>query len=206
MAAAHLRSPNDLSGDERLNTHKKKDNTDFVVDTNNSRQSDTGEAPLVWPEAEQVRELKTKQPLPQAESAGVTVAPNLTDLVAGKIESPEDAQAIIRGHTLNEVVHRVLIFGLTISTVLILVGLGLDLIRHRDVPTTVPTFGDVFRRTAQLRPSGFLTLGLLVLVATPILRVIGSTLAFLWERDWRYAAITFVVLVVVVLSLVLGQG
>jgi uncharacterized membrane protein len=49
-------------------------------------------------------------------------------------------------------------------------------------------------------------LGLLVLIATPILRVIGSTLAFLYERDWRYALITFVVLLVVTLSLLLGRG
>jgi uncharacterized membrane protein len=104
------------------------------------------------------------------------------------------------------VVHRVLIVGLATSTALILTGLTLDLAQHRQVPTDAPTFSEVFRRIAQLRASGFLMLGLLVLIATPILRVIGSTLAFLYERDWRYALITFVVLLVVTLSLLLGRG
>lgn len=153
-------------------------------------------------------ELTTQvEPLPvKLESLEVTVAPNLSDLVAGNIETPEEAVAVRRVHELNAVVHRVLTVGLAISTSLILIGLVLDLARHRQVPTDVPSFWDVFRRTAELRPSGFLTLGLLVLVATPILRVIGSTLAFAYERDWRYVLVTSVVLVVVILSIVLGRG
>lgn len=142
----------------------------------------------------------------RAESSEVTVVPNLSDLVTGKIEAVEDERAVRRTHKLNEVVHHVLILGLALSTVLILVGLALDLVDHRQVPSNVPGFLETLRRTAALRPSGFLTLGLLVLVATPILRVIGSTVAFFYERDWRYAAITFFVLVVVSLSLLLGQG
>jgi uncharacterized membrane protein len=51
-----------------------------------------------------------------------------------------------------------------------------------------------------------LALGLLVLIATPILRVVGSILAFLYERDWRYAGVTTVVLIVVLISLLLGKG
>lgn len=164
--------------------------------------------PVVLPELKATDELKlpqTKPPSPSVE-AEVTVAPNLADLVTGKLETPAEAEALKRRHEINGVVHRVLVVGLAISTVLILIGLLLDLIAHRQVPTDVPGFWEVFRRTEELRPSGFLTLGLLVLVATPILRVIGSTIAFLYERDWRYALITLVVLVVVGLSLLLGQG
>lgn len=164
---------------------------------------------LVLPAGEPTSEVKQSQmslSSSKAESSQVTVVPNLSDLVTGRIETAEDEHAMKRAHNLNEVVHHVLIFGLTLSTVLILIGLGLDFVDHRQVPTSVPGFLETLRRTAALRPSGFLTLGLLVLVATPILRVIGSTLAFLYERDWRYAAITFFVLVVVSLSLLLGQG
>ena len=163
---------------------------------------------VVLPEPKVTDELKVPQAKPASPNvkAEVTVATNLSDLVTGKLETPEEAQAVERRHEINTVVHRVLIVGLMISTVLILIGLGLDLVRHRQVPTAAPTFRQVFRRTAELRPSGFLTLGLLVLIATPVMRVIGSTFAFLYERDWRYALITFVVLVVVTLSLLLGQG
>ena len=164
--------------------------------------------PVVLPEPKVTAELKVPQAKPASPNveAEVTVAPNLSDLVTGKLETPEEALAVERRHEINTVVHHVLIIGLMISTALILIGLGLDLVRHRQVPTAAPTFREVFRRTAELRPSGFLTLGLLVLIATPIMRVIGSTFAFLYERDWRYALITFVVLVVVTLSLLLGRG
>ena len=164
---------------------------------------------LVLPAGERGTELQQPQMTPsasQAESSHVTVVPNLSDLVTGRVETTEDAHAMRRARNLNEVVHHVLIFGLAVSTVLILIGLGLDLVDHRPVPNNVPGFLETLRRTAALRPSGFLTLGLLVLVATPILRVIGSTLAFIYERDWRYAAITLFVLLVVSLSLFLGQG
>lgn len=164
---------------------------------------------LVLPAGEPGNEVKQPQMTPsssKAESSQVTVVPNLSDLVTGRLETAEEEHAMRRAHNLNEVVHHVLIFGLALSTVLILIGLTLDLVDHRPVPTNVPGFLETLRRTAALRPSGFLTLGLLVLVATPILRVIGSTLAFLYERDWRYAAITFFVLMVVSLSLLLGQG
>ncbi len=180
----------------------------LIPSSDESQTHRVAEQALVLPEPKATDELKVPQTKPPSSKgeAEVTVAPNLSDLVTGKLETPEEAQAVKRRHELNAVVHRVLTVGLAISTVLILIGLTLDLIGHQQIPTDVPTFWDVFRRTAQLQPSGFLTLGLLVLVATPILRVIGSTFAFLYERDWRYALITFVVLVVVTLSLLLGQG
>jgi uncharacterized membrane protein len=192
-------------------TTNKYENQSLLLDKQPEDLTDGAipEKPLVVPAAEPSSELKEPQttvPPAKAESSQVTVVPNLSDLVTGKLETAEDQYAVRRTHNLNEVVHHVLIFGLALSTVLILIGLGLDLVDRRQIPTAVPGVLEAFRRAAALRPSGFLTLGLLVLVATPILRVIGSTLAFLYERDWRYAAITFLVLVVVSLSLLLGQG
>ncbi len=103
-------------------------------------------------------------------------------------------------------VHGVLLAGLVISTALMVAGLGLGLMYQRDLPTAVPDLGEVFQRVVALRPSGFLALGLLVLIATPILRVVGSMVAFVYERDWRFAGVTTLVLVVVLVSLVLGHG
>ncbi|MBP1602740.1 MAG: hypothetical protein H6Q06_2891, partial [Acidobacteria bacterium] len=44
------------------------------------------------------------------------------------------------------------------------------------------------------------------LIATPILRVLGSFVIFLYERDWRYAGVTLIVLLVLAASLLLGRG
>jgi uncharacterized membrane protein len=46
--------------------------------------------------------------------------------------------------------------------------------------------------------------GLLVLLATPALRIIVACLQFLHERDFKYALVSFGVLAIVVLAYVLG--
>jgi uncharacterized membrane protein len=48
------------------------------------------------------------------------------------------------------------------------------------------------------------TMGLLVLLATPVLRIIVAFLQFLRERDFKYALVSFGVLAIVVLAYVLG--
>jgi uncharacterized membrane protein len=48
------------------------------------------------------------------------------------------------------------------------------------------------------------TTGLLVLLATPVLRIIVAFLQFLRERDFKYALVSFGVLAIVVLAYVLG--
>jgi uncharacterized membrane protein len=48
--------------------------------------------------------------------------------------------------------------------------------------------------------------GLLVLVATPVARVLFSVIAFIYERDWTYVAITMIVLALLCYSLFGGGG
>lgn len=107
---------------------------------------------------------------------------------------------------LNEVVHSLLVVGLVASTLFFLVGLALDLYYGRPLPETTVNVVEAIRRAFALRPSGFLDLGLMVLIATPILRVVGSIFVFVYERDWRYAAVTAAVLLIILTSIALGRG
>jgi len=141
---------------------------------------------------------------PPAQRGAVHVAPNLQTLMTALPQG--DAGEVQERRDLNAVVHGVLMIGLAISSALMLVGIGLDLVYQPELPTAVPSISDVLGRVVALRPSGFLALGLLVLIATPIVRVAGSIGAFLYERDWRYAAITSLVLLVLIVSLILGRG
>jgi len=50
-------------------------------------------------------------------------------------------------------------------------------------------------------PTAIIQLGLLLLIATPIARVIFSVFAFAVERDWMYVMITLIVLAVLLASL-----
>lgn len=68
------------------------------------------------------------------------------------------------------------------------------------------TFADLTRELAQRRGEAIVTLGLLVLIATPVMRVAISILAFIYQRDHIFTLITSVVLCLLLLSLVLGRG
>ena len=123
----------------------------------------------------------------------------------GAIVRPPTAEAEER-RDLNDVVHSVLIVGLAISTVLLVLGVALSLIEHRPMPDSTIPVGEAARRALGLRPSGFLAIGLLVLILTPVLRVIGSLFVFLYVRDWRYVCVTALVLAIMLMSLLSGHA
>ena len=55
-------------------------------------------------------------------------------------------------------------------------------------------------------PTGIIKVGLLMLIATSILRVAATAIAFYLERDYSHATISTAVFVILVLSLVLGRA
>jgi uncharacterized membrane protein len=75
-------------------------------------------------------------------------------------------------------------FGAYTAFVLIVAGLALQFAVPRGIKVT--------------------TAGLLVLLATPVLRITVACLQFLRERDFKYALVSFGVLAIVVLAYVLG--
>ena len=59
----------------------------------------------------------------------------------------------------------------------------------------------IIREALIFRGRAVIQLGLLVLIATPVARVIFSLIGFLFEKDWIYVTITTVVLIILSLSL-----
>jgi uncharacterized membrane protein len=68
------------------------------------------------------------------------------------------------------------------------------------------TLGEVARGLIAFRGQAVISLGLLMLIATPIFRVAVSIVAFALERDRTYVLITTAVLLVLVLSFFLGKA
>jgi uncharacterized membrane protein len=62
----------------------------------------------------------------------------------------------------------------------------------------------VIREAFTSRPTGIIELGLLLLILTPIARVVFSVIAFARERDLMYVTMTLVVLAVLLYSLLWG--
>mgnify|MGYP000001726801 CR=1 FL=1 len=104
-------------------------------------------------------------------------------------------------------VSNVLRFGVMASGILIMFGLGLYMVTGDiSCPTGDSSLQWILYGDPFFAPSHILFLGFLTLVATPLLRVAASTLAYVVEKDWAYAAITGFVLTVLLIGIVLGLG
>ncbi len=96
--------------------------------------------------------------------------------------------------------------GVILSAAVIFIGLFLELLQpNKFAPQKLQmfpqTFGQVWAGLLILRPQAVITLGLLLLIATPVARVAVSIVAFAVERDWRFVAITTVVLLILLFSI-----
>jgi uncharacterized membrane protein len=56
------------------------------------------------------------------------------------------------------------------------------------------------------KPYAIIELGMLLLIATPVVRVALSVVFFLAQKDWLYVGVTVFVLAVLLVSLVVGVG
>ena len=104
--------------------------------------------------------------------------------------------------------------GVIVSAVVIILGLGLLAFHGQaglsgGIATVFAfphTFGAVFSGVARLDPVSVISLGLLLMIITPVTRVAVSIVAFAMERDWRYVGITALVLLVLLTSFALGKA
>ena len=109
----------------------------------------------------------------------------------------------------NAMVSTVLLVGVLVSAALIALGLGGALAvgwegSLRGLPATgaAPTdYSALLEGLLTLRPIAFAQTGLLVLLATPVLRVVASIAGFGLEGDRLFTLITLAVLAIFVLSL-----
>lgn len=109
--------------------------------------------------------------------------------------------------------------GVVVSVVLMLAGVLVSFMRHPDYMTDPHTLArlttpgaafphdprTLISEVLHVRGRAIMTLGLLVLIATPVLRVAASVVAFLLQRNWRFAIVTSLVLTVLLISMLLGK-
>jgi uncharacterized membrane protein len=111
-----------------------------------------------------------------------------------------------KSEDVGHVVHAVLLSGLVVSSLLLLIGVGLTVRNGGELPRTASALGELPEQVRTLQPAGFLVLGLLALMATPLLRVAATLGISLVRRDWAYVAITGTVLAIMITSILLGKG
>jgi len=111
------------------------------------------------------------------------------------------------------IVSAVLRSGVLISAAVILMGLVLFVVHgagggEGGIAATLAfprSIAQVWAGLRSLDPISVITLGLLLVILTPVSRVAVSIFAFAMERDWRYVAITALVLTVLVASFLVGE-
>lgn len=103
-------------------------------------------------------------------------------------------------------VRHILVAGIAASVALMAAGLILGLIAGDGLPRGVVPLAGLPGGLAAADPAAYLALGLIVLIATPFMRVAGSILVFARERDGRYVLVTVAVLVVMCVSVLLGRA
>jgi len=147
-----------------------------------------------------------KTPEPIAGSRSVQVLHGVLGLFTTPEIGPETEEEVKTRRELNVVVHRMLLLGLLLSTSVLFTGLALSAITRQPVPSRVLNFNELYHGLQKGTPQSVLSLGILLLIATPVLRVLGSFIEFIVKRDWRFTVITAVVLIILGASLFIGRG
>lgn len=118
---------------------------------------------------------------------------------------PETESADLR---LERSIGRLLSAGSYAAIVLLTIGFALMLIQGIDPLAGGPAFdvralvGDLLA----LRPTGFLWLGLIVVLATPASRVVASLIGYRRQGEWRMALVAILILLVILLSVLVATA
>jgi uncharacterized membrane protein len=76
-----------------------------------------------------------------------------------------------------------------------------DFNSFKNEPARLKQITSIVKGTLELKSRAVIQSGILLLIATPLARVLFALVGFLLEKDWIYAGITFIVLSILALSL-----
>ncbi len=122
----------------------------------------------------------------------------------------DSAKSESRDKSIETVLGNLLRTGVITAGTVVVIGAVLFLVRHgleipsyhifKAVPFNFSDFGNLFRGVIAFRSVPIMELGVLLLIATPVLRVVFSVFAFVYEKDYMYVIFTLIVLVVLIFS------
>ena len=105
---------------------------------------------------------------------------------------------------MNRLIYRVLWGGVLLSIAIILVGLVATALSPAGFPRAPTPMPALLSEAMRLTPGGLLSLGVLVMILTPIARVLLTVLVFSEEGDRTYVLVTGIVFFNLMLGVALG--
>jgi uncharacterized membrane protein len=128
---------------------------------------------------------------------------------------PEDKSAWT-DRQIELIIGNLLRAGVILAATVVFVGGVIYLWRHGREIADYRTFHEeglelrsvsgIVKSACHLRGQGLIQLGLLLLIATPVARVVFTVFAFFMERDYTYVAVSLLVLGILLLGFFVGYG
>jgi uncharacterized membrane protein len=124
----------------------------------------------------------------------------------------ESIKHSIGDHDIEKIMGNILRYGVLTSALIVLVGAFFYLYQHGNQlpqyrefigePKRFTEIKDVWKTALQGKGRSIIQLGLFVLIATPVARIIFSIIGYILEKDYLYIIITMIVLAVILYSLI----
>lgn len=110
----------------------------------------------------------------------------------------------LTGRDLDRVIGRMLVWFTYVSVVLLVIGVSLMLAAGISPLDSGPTFdpATIPADILALRPAGFLWLGLLAVLVTPIVRVAVAGVGYALDREWRMVLVAVAILTVIAIGVI----
>lgn len=99
-----------------------------------------------------------------------------------------------------------LLYGMLTSMVLLIVGLIILFLHPQSHTPHSPSLSNILIQLKQMQASGWLSLGLFILLLTPVARVLMAAISFVYIKDWKYVVISTAVLAAMMVGLFSRKG
>ena len=117
---------------------------------------------------------------------------------------------------LQAVIGWILRIGVILSMFIVAIGGILFIYRHghsipdyrkfNNIPDFIRNPSGILEGVIHLKGQAIIQLGIMLLIATPVMRVAFAIIGFLLEKDYLYTLISLVVLSIIIISMVSGQA
>jgi|SRR6185503_6818251 len=123
---------------------------------------------------------------------------------------------IFKDRDMQQLLGHVLRTGTMVSITVVFIGGAFFIYRHgqsipdyhkwNGIPNFIRTASGIFHGIGALKGQAMIQLGIVLLIATPILRIVFSTIGFVLEKDYMYIGISLLVLGIIFFSMLSGHA
>ena len=105
---------------------------------------------------------------------------------------------------IDHLIHYTLFTGVSVSAILLVAGLFIVLVRGTPRPEVAPPLSEILRQAFMANGVDLIYLGLLLLMVTPVMRVVMLVYGYARISWWRFALVSLLVLLLLGMGLALG--